>query len=110
MINYEQLSKEEKDKFTGKWLSEVINIRLLYKIFLETFLNQPYDDKIRKIKKVKLKYFEIDEKTKKPVKNVYQDLEGIEYYKLWCANDGDRYVNEETGKKYIRDRRTFKAV
>ena len=76
-------SKKKKDKFTEKWLNEVIYTRLMYKIFLETFLNQPDDEKISKIKEIKYKYHLIDEKTNKPIKYVYEDGVSKEYYMLW---------------------------
>ena len=107
---YEPMPKEEKDKFTEKWLSEVINTRLMYKIFLETFLNQPDDDKISKIKKVKFKYALIDEEKKEAIKYVYEDSEGKEYDKLWGINsDRTKYVKED-GEEYKIDYESLLAA
>ena len=86
------MSREEKDKFNEKWLSETINIRLMYKFFLETFLNQPDDDVVKKLKRVKFK-------EKRDSKYIYEDVEGNEYDKLVGYSPGWQRYAKEDGEK-----------
>ena len=44
-IGYSPMNPAEKNQFTETWLNNLINIPLMYKYFLDTFLNQPDDEK-----------------------------------------------------------------
>jgi hypothetical protein len=46
------LTIEEKNEFTELYLENIIDTKLMYKYFLETFLNQPDSDYERNLKKI----------------------------------------------------------
>jgi hypothetical protein len=46
------MSKEEKDRLTESWVLDVFQPLLMYKYFLETFLNQLDDHKVKDIKRI----------------------------------------------------------
>lgn len=66
------LTTEQKNEFTKIWLEKVINTRIMYKYFLETFLNQPPDKQVRDLIKVQFK------ELRNGVR-IYTDENGIEY-------------------------------
>jgi hypothetical protein len=97
------MSKEEKDRLTESWVLDVLQPLLMYKFFLETFLNQIDDRKARRIKRVF--------KEKRGRRHIYVDDNGKEYLNplktLYFGRE--RYVLEN-GEEYRPDFTSLKAV
>lgn len=88
----QRLTTSEKNIFTEKWLRDVINVPLLYKFFLETFLNQPDDKTVEGIVKVR---FKETRRIKNQLKYIYTDSNGKEYDHLYGIFYEYRYIDKE---------------
>ena len=51
MVRHFPISKGEKDRLTESWMLDVLQPLVMYKFFLQTFLNQMDDQKVRGIKR-----------------------------------------------------------
>lgn len=87
-----RLTTDEKNVFTEKWLRDVVNVPLLYKFFLETFLNQPEDQTVEGIVKVRFKETRI---IKNRHKYIYIDSKGNEYDHLYGKSNEYRYLDKD---------------
>lgn len=87
------LTFEEKNEFTEKWLENVIDTKLMYMYFLQTFLNQPGDKIVKHLKKLNLKGF----KSNVPI---YADKNGKEYDHLKVITDNQIVYIDQNNKIY----------
>jgi len=97
---YNPMTTEEKNNFTEKWLKDAIDVSLLYRYFIETFLNQPDDNLIEKLKAAKPSGYKPN-KDSKMLEQVFTDADGNEYRGLALVElDGVGYVNDH-GEGYV---------
>ncbi len=52
VIGLRSMTSDQKNRFTENWIDKMIQAKLMYQRFLETFLNQPDEKIIKKVKKV----------------------------------------------------------
>jgi hypothetical protein len=104
---YDPMTIEEKNTFTEKWLKDAIDVSLLYRYFIETFLNQPDDDLLKKLKAARPSGYYKPNKDSKKLEQVFADSEGKEYRGLGLVEwDGVGYV-KENGEPYFADYDSF---
>lgn len=101
------LTFKEKCEFTDNWLEQIIDTKLMYMYFVQTFLNQPDDKIVKKLKKVYFKgmknnkYIYIDEDGKE-----YDHLKGVTRNQTLYVDPNDKEYNPES----IKDLRRLKRV
>jgi hypothetical protein len=97
-IKLRSMRSDEKNRFTENCLDKIIQTKSMYQFFLETFLNQPDDEVIKKVKKVT--FVEVNEHGK----YIYADENGKQYDNLpennsshtrYIFDDGEEYNPED---------------
>ena len=84
------MTTDEKNRFIENWIDKIIQIKLMYQRFLETFLNQPDDAIIETVKKVTFNGRNVSDG-----KYNYIDENGNEIdYLRGVNNSGTKYVFE----------------
>ncbi|MEJ7642664.1 MAG: hypothetical protein WKF36_10820 [Candidatus Nitrosocosmicus sp.] len=109
-IGYSPMSVAEKNQITETWLNNIVNVPLMYKHFIETFLNQPNDDRIRQVRKVKFKRLISDRETNKVIKYVYVDKQDNEYHNIRGLNSSRIAYVDEHGDLYKPDYQSLKQA
>ena len=94
-VNLKPMTTDEKNEFTENYLNKVIQTKLMYQCFLETFLNQLNDEFIKKIKKLHFAGKNMDDE-----KYIYMDEDGKEYTHLKGLNINQTKYVLENGKEY----------
>jgi hypothetical protein len=101
------LTFKEKCEFMDNWLEQIVDIKLLYMYFVQTFLNQPNDKIVKNLKKVFFNGL-------KNNKYIYIDEDGKEYDYLTGVTSNQTLYVDQNGKEYdpegINDLRRLKRV
>jgi hypothetical protein len=87
------LTFKEKCEFTDNWLEQIIDTKLMYMYFVQTFLNQQDDKIVKNLKKV---YFN----GLKNNKYIYIDEDGNEYDHLIGVTSNQTLYVDQNGKEY----------
>jgi hypothetical protein len=101
------LTFKEKCEFTDNWLEQIVDTKLMYMYFLQTFLNQPDDKFVKNLKKLCFNGL-------KNKKYIYIDKDGKEYdHLIGVTSNLNRYM-DQNGKEYdpegLADLRRLKRV
>lgn len=87
------LTFKEKCEFTENWLEHLVDTKLMYMYFVQTFLNQPNEKIVKDLKKV---YFN----GLRNNKYIYIDDDGKEYDHLSGVSSNQILYIDQSGKEY----------